>query len=812
MFSSKIESKNIVLIEFNKELLESYTQYSVNVSTSRAIADARDGCKPVMRRILWGLNQLQCLANNSHKKSARVIGDVMGKYHPHGTSSIYEAMIRMSQDFSMSVALVNCHGNNGSIDGDKPAADRYTEVKLTHAGELLLKNINENTVKFVANYDNTDFEPEVLPATYPALLINGSNGIAVGISANIPPHNAYEVLNACIALIKDSSLTINDLRKYILGPDFPTGGQLYASDSLSKAYFKGKGSLVLEGIAKIDENKIIITEIPYQVRKAKLVESIAELVKNETIVGITDISDESNRHGIKIVISLKKTANADVILDKIYNHTQFRISLPIQINAIHDGIPKQLNLLQLLQIFISFREEIILNRTKFRIKKANKKASNLVALLMALDTLDLIIETIRNSDNTDNARNALMSLYWQDSQLEKIRLLIPSAANSLSEEQAQHILELKLQRLTKLERNQLEKDLENLSKELFELNNILHDRQYRKQVLQSEFEDIQKVIGTSRKTRIINQEKPLEILDEVEANVIIMTADYNIKRTDLSEYHAQKRGGKGKSCSNSAILSVMTALSNERILFFSRITGKVYVKDIIDIPKANLNTKGKNLLTLLPENDFSAILSIGSNNNDLIFVTSSGYVRRNDFESFANIRAGGKNAIKLSKNESLVTVFQASETQTLILFTKNGKAIRFNLSEIKKTGGRESKGIKGIELEQGDSVIASHAVNPDTMLLTISTNGYGKQTAANKFKTSHRAGKGICAMKLNQITGELIDALPITSKCDIIIVSKNGQVIRISSEQVRTLDRITQGPKLFNTDSEILKAATTPIL
>ena len=374
MFSSKIESKNIVLIEFNKELLESYTQYSVNVSTSRAIADARDGCKPVMRRILWGLNQLQCLANNSHKKSARVIGDVMGKYHPHGTSSIYEAMIRMSQDFSMSVALVNCHGNNGSIDGDKPAADRYTEVKLTHAGELLLKNINENTVKFVANYDNTDFEPEVLPATYPALLINGSNGIAVGISANIPPHNAYEVLNACIALIKDSSLTINDLRKYILGPDFPTGGQLYASDSLSKAYFKGKGSLVLEGIAKIDENKIIITEIPYQVRKAKLVESIAELVKNETIVGITDISDESNRHGIKIVISLKKTANADVILDKIYNHTQFRISLPIQINAIHDGIPKQLNLLQLLQIFISFREEIILNRTKFRIKKANKKA------------------------------------------------------------------------------------------------------------------------------------------------------------------------------------------------------------------------------------------------------------------------------------------------------------------------------------------------------------------------------------------------------------------------------------------------------
>lgn len=801
--------KRIIPIEFTKELLEAYKVYSVSVSTNRAIADARDGCKPVMRRILWGLSQLQCNANSNHKKSARVIGDVMGKYHPHGTSSIYETMIRMSQDFSMYVSLVDCHGNNGSIDGDKPAADRYTEVRLTHAGELLLKNINENTVKFIPNYDNTDTEPTVLPATYPALLINGVNGIAVGISTNIPPHNPREILNACIALLHNPKLSIAELCKYIPGPDFPTGGQIYASEKLMAAYTKGRGSVILEGIAKIENNKIIITEIPYQVRKSTLVEAIAELVNNETITGISDIIDESNRHGIKIVISLKKYANSDIILDKIYQNTQLRISIPIQITAIHDEIPKQLNLLQLLQIFISFREEIILNRTKFRIERTTKKAVNLVALLMALDNLDLIISTIRKSETTEIARKSLMALYWTDDQLKYIKCLVPNIVNTLTEEQAQHILELKLQRITKLERTQLQKDLEILSQELHELNNILYNREYRKQVLQHELEDIQKLIGIERKTRIINQEKPLKVEGEVEANVIIITADANIKRTDLSEYHAQKRGGKGKSCSSSNILSVITALSNERILFFSKLTGKVYVKNIIEIPKASLNTKGKNLLTLLPEKNFSAILGIGKNKDDFIFVTSSGYVRRNDFESFASIRAGGKNAIKLSKNEALVTVFQAAENQNLILFTRYGKAIHFSINEIKKTGGRESKGVKGIELDTGDTVIAAHATNPNTMLLTLSAHGYGKQTAAHMFRISHRGGKGVYAMKKNQVTGDLIDALPITAHCDVIIISKNGQVIRIHSEQIREASRNTKGVKLFNTNSEILTAATT---
>jgi DNA gyrase subunit A len=802
-----MSANNIKPIRFEDEMQDSYLSYALSVVTSRAVADVRDGLKPVHRRILWSLYTMGCFPNKPHRKSARINGDVTGKYHPHGTTAVYDAMIRLSQDFSMRIQLVDCQGNNGSIDGDKPAADRYTEVRLTQFGEMLMEGINEDTVDFRPNYDYLSEEPSILPAAYPVLLVNGTTGIAVGMSTNIPTHNPTEVLSAAIALLKNPEISIDQLLEIMPGPDFPTSGILTPKQSLRQAYHTGKGSLTLRGQCEVDDHKIVIYEIPYQVNKSKLVERIAELIHDKIIEGVSDLRDESDRNGIRIVIELKKHAAPQQIVQKLYSLTPLQVNIPIQMSAIYRERPRLFNLKEILEIFLEFREEIVVRRTKFRLRKIAERLHILSGLALALDAIDEVIVIVRNASDPQDAKFKLCAMEWSNAQLSQIRQITSSEMKCLSEIQAQSILDLKLQRLTKLERNQILTDLQDLVTQSKALREILNNRQHRLELIESELQEVSKKLSTPRKTKIefFDSDLTEESAVPKEEMLVTITANGYIKRTQLHLYRTQHRGGKGRSgMKNDEVISKMfVAHTLQPVLFFSKL-GKVYSKKVYMLPNATVTAKGKSLLSMIPENDISTILAIAdAPQKGLLFATASGKVRRNDIADFSKIRADGKIAIKLDKDDSLISVCEVSDSDTVILATKKGKAIRFNASEVRVMSSRDSSGVKGIDLDSDDAVVSAHVLPQDMQLLAVSEKGFGKRTNSANYRISHRGGKGVITFNISKKTGDICCVIPVTDNDDILLITNEGQVIRIKSDQIREASRNTSGVRLMNTEDTV---------
>lgn len=803
---------NIKRILFEQEMQASYLSYALSVITGRAIPDVHDGCKPVHRRIIWGLKGLGCFPNKPHKKSARITGEVMGKYHPHGNAAVYDAMIRMSQDFSMRLPIVDCQGNNGSIDGDKAAAERYTEVRLARPGEILLQDIEEDVVDFRPNYDNSCKEPMVLPAVYPALLINGSNGIAVGMSTNIPPHNPTEIMDAAVRLLEKPDTTLDEILTIIQGPDFPTGGMLSLGKPLYEAYKTGKGSVFLRGHCVIDNNQIIITSIPYQINKSRLVTHIAELLQDKTIEGVTDLRDESDRKGLRVVLELKKHTCAETIMQKLYKYTGLQVNVPIQISAIYKERPKQMGLLEVLQIFLDFREEIVIRRSRCRLIKTKERIHTLVGLALALDVIDQIITIIRGSKDAQEAKKSLCAIKWTAEQLASINKLSGENMTHLSEIQAQNILDLKLQRLTRLERDQILDELKELVAKSENLHQILSDRKVRINLIKDELRGTAKAIQSPRLTEITNfNPKPGdEATIERESMVVTVSATGYIKRTPLSTYQTQHRGGKGRAgIKNEEVLAKMFAAHTlQEILFFSK-AGKVYSKKVYELPLATTTAKGKSLLSLIPEDEISAILPIPDDaTGTLIFATSHGNVRRNALTDFTNLRCDGKIAMKLSGTEALIGVRLATEQEDILLATRKAKLIKFPVSEIRIMHSRESNGVRGISLNTDDYVIAMHTTSANTNLLSVSTKGYGKSTPISTYRQAHRGGKGTLAMEISTKTGPMASVLPISTEDDIVMMTTQGQTIRIRAADIRTTGRLAQGVRLLHTADTILQVIT----
>jgi DNA gyrase subunit A len=804
MLNKHFEPGQIGQILLEHEMQSSYLSYALSVVKGRAIPDARDGLKPVHRRILWGLRGLGCLSNRPHRKSARITGDVMGKYHPHGNAAIYDAMIRMSQNFAMRLMLVDCQGNNGSIDGDPPAAERYTEVRLAQPGEMLLQDIDEGVVDMNPNYDNSCVEPTVLPVSFPVLLVNGSSGIAVGLSASIPPHNPQEIISAAILMLEKPDVSLDELLSIVQGPDFPTGGMISPGKALYEAYKTGKGSVFLRGHCVIKDDRITITSIPYQVNKSKLVEHIAELMQSKTIEGVDEIRDESDRTGMRVILELKKHACAETIVHKLYKLTNLQVNVSIQISAIYNERPKQLGLLEALQIFLDFREEVVVRRTRYRLIKARERMHTLAGLALALDAIDQVIAIIRSSKDSAEARERLCAMEWSAEQLATISKISGEYFGRLSALQAQSILDLKLQRLTRLERDQVLGEIAELFSHSQNLGQILSDRKIRVKLIKSELITTSKLLAAPRKTELVDFEPHpgTEALISREAMIVTVSVSGYIKRTPLATYQTQNRGGKGRaSIKNEEVLAqVFAADTLQEILFFSN-SGRVYSKKVYELPLASTTARGKSLLSLIPEDAISAILPIPQNaQGTLVFATSTGYVRRNALSDFTNLRYDGKIAMKLSGDERLVGVRLADPNNLIILATRNAKLIKFSVSELRVMSSRQSTGVSGIILDKNDRVIALHAIENDTELLSVSDNGYGKKTVASMYRGSRRGGKGVFAMEISSKTGELADVIPVLSGQDVILMTNQGQTIRLKSSDIRSTGRCAQGVRLLSTD------------
>jgi DNA gyrase subunit A len=805
---------NIRPILFENEMRDSYLSYALSVVTNRAVPDVRDGVKPVHRRILWSFKEMNFLHNKPHRKSARLTGDVTGKYHPHGTVAVYDAMIRMSQEWSMRVPLVDCQGNNGSIDGDKPAAERYTEARLTLCGEMLLQDIEEGVVDFAPNYDNSFHEPTVLPAPYPALLINGSSGIAVGMSTNIPTHNPGEALRAAIALLKNPQISLDEIMQIIPAPDFPTAGMLSPGRPLRDAYECGKGSVYLRGECTVTEDRIVIDSIPYMVNKAKLVERIAELIQDKTIEGISDLRDESDRRGLRVVIELKRGVCAETIRSKLYTMTNMQVNVSIQMTAIYRGRPKQMGLLEILQIFLDFREEVIIRRTQFRLKRVRARMHILSGWLLALDAIDTVIAIIRGADDAQDAREKLCAMEWSGTQCAKLAEITGEALVRLTETQAQSILDLKLQRLTRLEGGQILDELRDLVSRSEGLYKILSDRKARLGLLEEELRAVLKVLDTPRRTRIqgFDPKPGLESMIAKEDMIVTVTVNGHVKRSPLDAYHTQHRGGKGKAGikSEEVLSKIFTAHTLQEVLFFSE-AGKAYSKKVYELPQAAITAKGKSLLSLIPEDNLSAILPLLDEDSDktLLFVTQQGKVRRNLLSDFANLRCDGKIAMKLSGGDKLMSVQIVPENADVILATERGKLIKFPVDEVRVMNSRESMGVRGMSLDEDDKVVSAFVLAEDTNILTVSKKGYGKRTHSSMFRVAHRGGKGATSFGITKKTGAVAAALPTLVANDVILMTSSGQAIRIKSEAIRETGRCAQGVQLLKTDGEVTQAIAT---
>lgn len=782
-------------VHIEDEMKKSYMDYAMSVIIGRALPDVRDGLKPVHRRILYAMNELGNDWDKPYKKSARIVGDVIGKYHPHGDMAVYEAIVRMAQDFSLRYPLIDGQGNFGSIDGDPPAAMRYTEVRMAKLAHELLADIDKETVDFVPNYDESLLEPSVLPSKFPNLFVNGSSGIAVGMATNIPPHNLVETINGLIALIDQPEITIEELMDHIPGPDFPTGGFIYGREGIKSAYETGKGIVQLRARAMIERDRkgeresIVITELPYQVNKAKLIERIAELVQEKTIEGISHIRDESDREGLRIVIELKKNEVPEIILNQLYKNTQMQTSFGIILLAIHQNQPKLLNLKEILQLFLQHRIEVVTRRSLYDLKRAEARAHILEGLKRAIDQIDAIIATIKASKTPKEAKDRLMSQF------------------AFSEEQAQAILEMRLQRLTNLEQRKVIEEYEETIKLIHRLKTILSSERLILNVIKEELLSIREAYGDERRTEIVEVAPELKIEDLIAEEDMVVTITHTgyIKRNPISLYRSQHRGGKGKIGidvkEEDFVEDLFIASTHDYLLFFTD-QGRIHWKKVHEIPQAGRMSRGKaivNLLNLGPEEKITTILALKefTPGKYITFVTKRGIIKKTALEAYSNPRSGGIIALTLEEGDELISTKLTDGQRHLFVATKLGKAIHFPENQIREMG-RTARGIRAIRLNKDDEVVGMEVVIPHTSILTVTENGYGKRSLASEYRVQNRGGSGIFTIKRTKKTGEVIGIKTITEEDDVMLVSNKGKIIRLRAADIPIQGRATQGVRLIS--------------
>lgn len=781
-------------LHFEKEIQKSFLDYAMSVIVARALPDVRDGLKPVQRRIIYGMNDLGATSSVAHKKSARITGDVMGRFHPHGDSSIYEALVRMAQDFSYRYMLVDGHGNFGSIDGDGAAAQRYTEARMSKLSMELVRDINKNTVDFEPTYTAEENEPKVLPARFPNLLVNGTTGIAVGMATNIPPHNLTEVIDGIIALIDNPDLTLSEIMEYIKGPDFPTGASILGNSGIRKAYETGKGIITIRSKAIIEEmkngkTKIIVTEIPYMVNKAVMISKIADLVRDKVIDGITDLRDESNRDGIRVVIELRKDVNANVVLNNLYKHTSLQTTYGINNLALVDGQPRILPLKDMLERYVDHQREVIVRRTKFDLDKAVSRAHILEGLKIALDYIDEIVQLLKKSKNDEEALTELMSRY------------------NLSEAQGKAILEMRLRRLTGLEREKIDNELSELEKVIADLKDILSNNQRVLDIIKQELTEIKDKYGDERRTNIDMTAIDFiedESLIPVEDVIVTLTNKGYIKRLNSETYKTQNRGGvgiKGITTNEEDFVDKLISLTTHDYLLFFTNKGKVYRIKGYEIPEYSRQSKGLPIVNLLPLEKGESIKSMLRISNDdvsqfLVFCTKKGIVKRTSLKEFNNIRTSGKLAITLRDDDELLDVKKTIGENEILIASSNGRMIRFPETEI-RIMGRSASGVKGIELDDGECV-GCEIAEQGQKVLVVTENGYGKQTDIEEYRITHRGSKGVKALNITEKNGNIVAFKSIHGDEDLMIITDIGIVIRLAIGQVSQTGRLAQGVKLIN--------------
>lgn len=857
-----IGSDDIAPISITDEMKKSYLDYAMSVIVSRALPDARDGLKPVHRRIVYSMNESGFTPSRPYRKSANIVGAVMGKYHPHGDSAIYDAMVRLAQSFSMRVCLVDGQGNFGSMDGDKAAAMRYTEARMTRAAAALVEDIDKDTVDFHPNYDESTSEPDVLPARYPNLLINGAGGIAVGMATNMLPHNPTEVITAACALIDNPELTVDDLLQIVPAPDFPTGGIIMGRGGAVAAARTGRGSIIVRGRATVEDNakgrgRIIITEIPWQVNKARMVEQVAECAKEGRIEGIAEIRDESDRHGVRVVVEVKKDFEPEVVLNQLYRYTSLQTSYGVNALALDKGRPRQMNLKELLKAFLEFREETIRRRTIYMLNKARDRAHILAGLAVAVANVDEVIAIIRNSPNRDAAEQKLLAKAWPAEDIKPLIDLIDEPGRAvengvyqLSPVQARQITELRLHRLTGLERDKIRADLEEIAKEIAGYLEILQSRQVLLNLMKNELLEVREKFGDERRSEISDMGIDIDDEDLImrEDMVITVSSEGYIKRVPLNTYRAQRRGGKGRSGmatkDEDFVSQVYMVNTHTPVLFFSN-TGMVYKMKVYKLPVGSPQSKGRALINLLPLKEGESITTLMPLPEDedswkdmyAVFATDKGYVRRNVLADFTDVRANGKIAMKLLEDEHLIGVMAINEGDDIILNSYEGNTIRFNYDAVRVFAGRNSRGVRGINLSENDRLISMSSlrgnIEDDTekrseylrwaramrreeeveislteeeiqrfaeneeFVLTVTENGFGKRTSAYEYRVTNRGGKGISAIDRTEKTGPVIAAFPVDIEDQLVMVSDGGQLIRLPLHNVRVAGRRTQGVTLF---------------
>jgi len=876
------DSSGILNINLDQEMRQSYLDYAMSVIVSRALPDARDGLKPVHRRILYSMHEDGYDYNKQYRKSARVVGSVIGKYHPHGDQSIYDALVRMAQPFSLHLPLVDGQGNFGSVDGDPPAAMRYTEVRMEKITHHLLNDINLDTVDFQENYDNSESEPIVLPAEFPNLLVNGSGGIAVGMATNIPPHNLSEVTDACIALIDNPEIEYEELFEIIPGPDFPTGGFILGRNGARSAYSEGKGSVIMRGKVETEEIRkdreaLIVTEIPYQLNKVLLIEKIADLVRNKAIEGISDLRDESDRHGMRIVIELKRDAMADVVLNQLYKFTQLQTSFGANMVALDRGSPKSMTLKEMLNCFINFREEVVTRRLKFQLNKARDRAHLLVGLALAVSNIDEIIKLIRSSKSPAEAREDLMDREWPAKDVKSLIELIDDPRHgitkkgncSFTEEQARAILELRLQRLTAMGIGEIQNELDELKTTIEALLLTLDSKDKIFKIIKEELIFVKDNFAIPRRTEILGELDDVQDEDLIKKEDMAVTVSRSgyIKRVPLSTYRSQNRGGKGRAGMQTKdddfVRHIFMANTHQPILFFSS-KGMVYRLKTWKLPLSSPQAKGKAMINLLPLDEderITTVMALPENQDEwenlfVVFATSSGGIRRNSLADFWRINKNGKIAMKLDSSERIISVQTCTEENDIVLTSKKGQSIRFNVEKVRVFASRSSTGVRGIKLQKGDSVVGMSVLNrvkatndelraylkmasimrkatadddieedegeieiegddielsteryselaaSEEIILTVASNGQGKRSSAYEYRTTNRGGKGVIGIKLTKSHGDLAASFAVEDNDQIMLIDNNGKLIRCPVSDIRVMGRTTQGVKIFNIDKK----------
>jgi len=794
-------NEKIIPVFIEEEMQSSYLDYSMSVIVARALPDVRDGLKPVHRRVLFGMNELGLQPNRAYKKSARVVGDVLGKYHPHGDKAVYDSIVRMVQDFSLRYPLVDGQGNFGSVDGDSPAAMRYTEVRLAKIADTILADLEKNTVDFVPNYDDSSKEPSVLPSLLPNLLANGSSGIAVGMATNIPPHNLNEVIDGIIALIKDKDIAVDKLMKYVKAPDFPTGGIIWGFDGVKDAYLTGRGKIIIRAkasieIGKNDRESIIIAELPYQVNKAGLIETIADLVRDKKIEDISDVRDESDKDGLRVVIDLKRGAAANVILNNLFKHTQMQVTFGVIMLALVDGVPRVLNLKEMMSPFVAHRLNVIIRRTKFDLDTAEKRAHIVEGYMIALDNIDEVIAVIKKSKDVPTAQERLMKRF------------------KLSEIQAKAILDMRLQRLTGLERKKLEEEYRELLKTIERLKRILASDQLRREILTEELKKLKETFGDERRTEIVMNVKKISdeefIKEFIKEEDVVITISHNgyIKRTPVSGYRRQTRGGKGiigaTMREDDFIEHMFVASTHHHIMFFTDL-GKCYMLKVHEVQEASRTAKGYSVVNYIgktKEENITAIINIKDFDETLnvMMVTRKGIMKKTDLSNFENTRKSGIIAISLADDDRLIDVKITDGKQEILLGTHNGMAIRFNESDVRSMG-RTAAGVRAIRLGKKDIVVGLVAVKrAGASILVVTDKGYGKRSDLQDYRMTRRGGKGVITMKSSDKNGNVISIREVVDNDDLMIITTKGIMIRQNVGEIRVMGRNTQGVRLIKLD------------